>query len=346
MKLRFIIINLLLLSVLILRAQSDNQHNVEGKSFEEVRELYREAVDAEDTVALDYALKLVRIAKKENKSIYLFYGYKANMYSYKSFKKDYIKSLEYADSALRVYKEGLCNEYFKLEVNLADIYLSKGTTYLLEYYEQEKALALFLLGNEALKRCPDKVSERHLQSAISYVYTEIGEYEKALKIDSTLMVEKRSMTLEEEWYKNSFLIGLDHLAVSYMNVKKYDQALTLIEEGLQKTKEFDIKRPRFYYMKAECYSYLQECEKALKWIDSTKVYYTQVGKEYTFNIFLTEGLVLHELKQPEKGTSYLRKMDSLIFDKEDFHIEAVEGYKQLINYYKSKQQLDSQYDLY
>ncbi len=343
MKLRFTIINLLLLSVLILRAQSDNQHNVEGKSFEEVKKLYKKAIDIRDTIALDYALELVRIAKMENNPFHLFYGYYASMSSNKKIEKNYIKSLEYADSALVVYKEGYCEEYFKLKINLADVYFFKGVVYSSEYYKHKEALTLFLLGNQALERCPDEVSERLIQSAISYIYTEIGEYDKALKIDSALMVKKRNIVLEDEWLKGSFLIGIKHLAVSYMNVRKYNQALILIEEGVQKAKKFHIKKPYFYYLKSECYYRLQEYEKAWEWMERTKTHYTQANKEYSYDLFLMEGLILHQLKQPEKGTLYLRKMDSVIFLKKDFNIESVEGYKQLINYYKSKQQLDNQY---
>ncbi|APD08080.1 hypothetical protein UJ101_02582 [Flavobacteriaceae bacterium UJ101] len=331
----------LLITTFSTYASGQEVDTLQNKTLEELSVLYKKHISVRDSIAIEYAKALVKKAKEENNPFYLFRAYYNSAYSIKKITKKYDISLKYVDSAIMVFKEGFCEEYSKLNINLADAYHSKGSTLLTIYNEPKEALELFLKGQEYLKKCSDKVSEKLIESAISFIYTEMGEYEKALKIDRKRFFEIKKKSVASIWDKETYLITLEHLVISYMNINQYYKALELIKKGIKKSQEFKIERPRLYQLESECYYRLEEYRRALSSIDSAWYYYKSNNK-MGYEIYHMNGLIYDQLKISKKSIYSLRKADSLIFKQENFTLEQAEGYKVLLTHYKKTKQYDSQ----
>lgn len=294
-----------------------------------------------DSSAFRYLNVYISKAKKNSDYIRLSEAYKFAVY----FSPSNERKLSYADStihaALRSKKAEL----------ISDAYLGKGIFYYFNLKKYEPALAEYLKAFEYSKEGKDEYLHQKIIYHMGVVKSYLGFYEEAIELfkECGEFFERKSRGKNHPNmlfnFKKGYYNSLHQMVICYRNLRQYEIAEHLIENGLQSlTGNDEFLLERSYLLKCKGISAyhrrnyagsihdlngaLEEIVKSndFSWLS---VIYYYLGKS-------------HMAGNESKGIYYLQKVDS-IFNKHAFILPEVRpAYEDLIAYYSEKNDREKQ----
>lgn len=246
----YLFILLFIISLTTLSSTSSN--SIIQNPNKTIRDSIRKYLFNNPEKAIPFINKFIKQADKDE---HVLMGYGALAVAYKI--KDDI------DSTLFYYNKGLtfCEkpvDVFRFKYDIGKVYENQ--------YNYEYALLLYQQCYNIVEKEGLVEQKSNIKYSLAMMENKIGQPEKALKILRELYLKEKE---EKRNIKNIFTIK--HLAEIYLNSKKPDSALILIEEGIINAKELNNIELQYHFFKLKTESFLQKKEynKVIIGIDST-----------------------------------------------------------------------------
>lgn len=303
--------------------------------YEQLRSAY-ENLEENDEKALPFVEYYIEKAKQEKNHIELVQGFEDLSY----YSKSKITKVKYADSAIVAAHKTNNND------KISEAYLYKGSLHYFYFKNYKSALAEYLQAYQYSEDGKDEYLRYKVIYQMGLVKSYLGYYDEALvhfkECIAYFELQTQGNLLPNEIYNNSkgYLNSLHQAIVCYRNLGQYKEADSLLQRGLNFTKntnEFPLERA--YFKKSEgildyqskkynkAIANLSEALPILKknndfsWVSVADFY---IGKSYL------------GLGKTTEAVQQFEKVDS-IFQKHQFITpELRENYEQLITYWKKE----------
>jgi tetratricopeptide (TPR) repeat protein len=238
--------------------------------------------------------------------------------------------LVYADSMIFTAKKSRNNAL------IGSAYLSKGIV----YYAQKKhnyALDNYLIANNYISKTDDKYLIYKVKYNIAHIKYYLGFYDEAI----SLFRECISYFIENN--ARGYLNSLHSLGICYNRIGNYGLCTETNLLGFVEGRRLDNDEMKEYfihsegvnqYFKGNYFSAIKKITYSLPAISKNKdfaneaVGYFYIGKSYW------------DLKNLQMAISYFKKVDAIFNDKGYIRPDLRNNYELLINYYKSKNNLN------
>ena len=317
MSRKFIFI-LFLFSISVFQAQ---------EYYSELRKKYWE-YEENDERAFTYLNIYIASAKKEKNYAELFQGYEdAIRYSAND-------KLKYADSAIAAAKKSENINF------IGDAHIGKGAIYYFNYRKFQPALDEYLKAYEYLKNSDDKFLKYQNLYHIGVVKSYLGYYKEALEIFKECIVYFEPNT-KADIHPNlifnnqkGYFNTLHQMAICYRQLRNYNEAEKIINEGLQKIPdEIIFFAEKSYFEKEKGISELKKAQYLLAIADFNKAL-SGLEKKNDFTwasvVYFYRGLSYSKMGDEQKALLDYKKVDS-IFVKHQFILpELRQNYEELI----------------
>jgi len=253
-------------------------------------------------------------------------------YRTKMFQSDNKKQFVYSDSLLIAALKTKDNN------TIGKAYLSRGIL----FYNQkqlQKALDNYLLADEYISQTHNQYTLFKIKYAIAQTKYYLGFYHEAIALF------KECTTFFAEENDRAYLNSIHSLGLCYARIKKTDSCSHYNKLGVKLSKELNVLSMIAYfnhseginlYYKTKYNEAIQKLKTVLPQMIHTKdfanesVAYFYIGKSYS------------QLGLNDKAIDYFKKVDK-IFEKEDYiRPDLRESYELLIDYYKSKNDINSE----
>ncbi|WP_044400829.1 helix-turn-helix transcriptional regulator [Lacinutrix sp. Hel_I_90] len=260
------------------------------------------------------AIPLIKkLIKQSKKNEYVLMGYGALAVAH-NIKGD-------IDSTLFYYNKGLFHckspaDIFRFKYDIGKVYEKQ--------HNYKYALLCYQECNDILEKEGLPEQKDFIKHSLAIMENKIGQPEKALKI------LREIYTLEKKKGKNvkKLRYTRKYLAEIYLNTKKPDSALILIDEGMRDAKSENNRELQYYFfkLKAECLLYQKQHKKALIEIDSA----LKIAKNLNNLKFKNQANYLLSLTQGNLG-DYL---NSITIVKSILSTNSEKTEEELSKYYK------------
>ncbi len=281
-----------------------------------------------------YLKAYLKKAKISNDTVSLVnaYTYFSDLYLYSSEKR-----IQYSDSIIQLTKKNPDPFY------PASAYIVKGH----EYFTLRKiklALDNYLIAKEYALKYDNKDFFWDCNNTIGILKDRIGYSEEALQIHKqNLKFAKKNYTESTKSYPTT--ASIHAIAFTYKNLEKLDSALYYNNIGIEKAKNFNfylltnlllLNEGIIYYHKKKVIKSKISIEKAVKHFEKEE------DKPNMAESYFYLAKIYKDLNQEDKAIKYLKKVDAIFIQTNDLLPEIREGYEILIEYYKKKENTESQ----
>ena len=256
----------------------------------------------------------------------------ANAYRILSHKSASSYKITYADSMLWSAKKT------KDDLLIGTAYLTKGIAYYASK-ELRKSLDNYLLADKYVSKTKDEDAKYMVKYTIALTKHHIGFYDEAIALFNDCL--DYYSTENDRAYLNT----LHSLGMCYNKIGKFEKASQIYIQGRNACKEFANTDMLPYFINAEGINQfskkkyktaLQLLFKSMPHLKAKKDFANEsitsfyIGKSYL------------ELQQMAKALPYFMKVDSIFQYKKYIRIDLRENYELLIDYYKSKKDVNAQ----
>ncbi|SHH92974.1 AraC-type DNA-binding protein [Flavobacterium sp. CF108] len=266
-------------------------------------------------------------AKSEENSEEIINGYK----NYLHYSKDNLK-LVYADSMIYTAKQTDDNAL------IGSAYLTKGIAYY-GMKQHKSALDNYLIANKFISQTRDEYLVHKVKYNIAHIKYYLGFYNEAISLFKECI----------DYYKDEdsrpYLNSVHSLGLCYNRIGNYGLCTEMNKKGLAEGKKLNNNEMDIYFIHSEGINqyfkgnYQTSIEKITSVINPLKeskdfanesVGYFYIGKSYW------------KLDKFQKALPYFKKVDKIFGDKKYIRPDLIENYQLLIDYYKSKKDLNEQ----
>lgn len=311
------------------------------KSFEELRNAYGD-ISENDENALPYVNRYLQKAKQEKNYSELKQGYED--YAYYSLSKK--SKVKYADSAISAAKMANDNDL------LSSAYLYKGSLYCFYEKNYQSALAEYLKAYQYSKNGNDDYLKYKIIYQMGLVKSYLGYYNEAIEHFKEC-ISYFELKTKGNYHQNvifnstkGYLNSLHQIAVCYRNIKDYKKADSIINVGLNFSKNSEFSSEKAYLLKCKGISeyHNKNYNVAITFLKNSLPVLNKYDDFYWYSVSdFYIGKSYLELGKENLAIKQFEKVDS-IFQKRQFIVpELLENYSFLIKYYQNKN--DSQKEL-
>ncbi len=247
------------------------------------------------------------------------------------------KRIEYADSIIQLTKHNPDSIF------PAFAYITKGYG----YYQSRKwksSLDNHLIANKYAQQYYNMGFLWTSTHSIGVLKDRIGYSKEALQIhkQNLKLAEKKS----DEAFKLLFTsISTHAIAFTYKNLRKLDSALFYNNFGKEKASKLSRLTVfnQFLLNEGVIYYHDQKIKEALGPLEKATKYFEEINdKPNKAEGYFYLAKIHKDLKQEDKAIEYLKKVDTIFIEINDLLPEIREGYEMLIEYYKKKENTESQ----
>lgn len=327
-KYRFIVFWVVFFSFFNAYCQKEINDDLKLKSFDELFEFHN---NESDFIKRKQIINIwIFKAKKEKNISKLMTGYQIAAVSYKKKKE----KLFYSDSILNL---SLDNE--KFNYNTGSAYVLKG-----EYYyslrDFNQALNNFI---NARAYANNKFLKYNVEAKISIIKNRIGENEEALVIQKKnyLFAKKHIRNVNVHAYLNSIYA----LSNTFNSLRVLDSAYYYNNLGLTESlKNKSFKRYYLFLLNQGTTDYLNAYYlKAIDSLKKTAIYFKKIKDHPNLSeTYYYLGSSYAKINAIDSAIVYYKKVDTLFVKNKDLLPEIRGSYEFLINYYKSRENFESQ----
>lgn len=266
-------------------------------------------------------------AKTENNLEETMNGYK----NYVHYSADNLK-LVYADSMISTAKITYDNSL------IGSAYLSKGII----FYGMKKhkyALDNYLIANQLISQTDDDYLIHKIKYNIANIKYYLGYYNEAISLFKECM----------DYFKKDdvrpYLNSIHLLGLCYNKIGNYGLCTEMNQKGLAEGKRLSTYEMNIYFIHSEGINqyFKSNYRKAIGEINSIVTSIRDVndfGNESVGYFYI--GASYWKLSMREKALPYLMKVDKIFQDKDYIRPDLIKNYELLIEYYKSKNNLEKQ----
>ncbi|WP_205318034.1 AraC family transcriptional regulator [Kordia sp. SMS9] len=322
-----------------LNAQTEND-SLAKYSYEELHALIDSTKYDKQELSKLYTEEYLKRAKLDGNEIKISRGYFYLTYYY--YDKNILLGLKYADSIIDTCKDCRHNKYPALG------YYFKGYFYSLDGLTNTLALNNFLKALKVLSKNRNVELELDTRNAIISIQGNWSANEETLdfiKEDLEFLITNKENIQD---FKIKYLYALGNLCKGYIKNKKYNESLKISKQGIQESLIFKdtLESYDFTSLAGQTQYYLGNYQAA---IDSSlkvlphliKIDDRDLVMEY---YYLAKSY--NKLKQPEKAQFHFLKTDSIYQATKDIFPEMRNVYEHIIEYYKSKNDVENQIKYY
>lgn len=289
-------------------------------SFNELRK----NINRNDIVkSLVYVKAFLERAKREKDTLRQLKAYKGLLKFY-----DKKNSVFYADKVLELTKREIFLEHRSLAYYIKGVYLYNKSKYI-------DALDCFLNAKKITKK---DISD--IELSIGLIKSILGSYEEASSSFKSVLKYYKKVN-----YNSGLLVTYFALGDAYRFLGKIDSSLYYNQLGKKLAVKLGNKKHESYF----------KLNIGATFSDNNQLELSQSNLKSALPIILDSGdkpniEMCHfflgrnykDLKNYKKALYHLKKMDSIFLDIRDIHPELRQGYTLLIDYYKSKKDLENQ----
>lgn len=310
-------------------------------SYEELEKKFYDTRYTDKDLCKLYAQKYLSKAKRDGDKVKISRGYfHMSIFYYVVSNKD-LTSIQYADSITEVCKHCKDKDFPAMG------YYSKGA-HLYDSGKPKDALEPLLEALEVLKLNRNITLEIDTRNAIIALKSNWSSSKETLKHQLELFNFIRKQKNYKKEYKVAYAISIYNLSVEYGKNRNYKKQLEFAKLGIDE-KIKDVKEVSYYdyvsragvaqYYLGNYKASIDSCLKALPYLLKIntrdvmmRLYY--IAKSYD------------KLKQPEKAHFHFLKADSIYQATKDIFPEMRDAYEHIIEYYKSKNDVQNQIKYY
>lgn len=319
-----------------LNAQPQND-SLAKYSYEELHALIDSTKYDKQELSKIYTSAYLKRAKLDNDKVKISRGYFYLMTYY--YDKNISNGLKYADSIIEICKKCKHKKYPALG------YYFKGYFYSLDGKTQDSSLDNFLKTLQVLSENNNIELEIITRTSIISLQSNWSANEETLdfaKENLEFIIDNKEKI---DGYRDSYFIALDNLSIEYLRNKKYRKGLEIVRKGIEESIIFE--NISYYYNFVSLagiaeYS-LKNYQAAIDSLQKALPHKTDHGKAMN-NFYL--GKSYDKLKQPEKAQFHFLKTDSIYQATKDIFPEMRNTYEHIIDYYKSKNDVENQIKYY
>ncbi|MCD0472502.1 helix-turn-helix domain-containing protein [Flavobacterium sp. JAS] len=299
---------------------------IENKDFDYIFDRIEESQRDPEIQAL-YLKSFLYKAKSEKNSEEITNGYK----NYLHYSKDNLK-LVYADSM--IYTARITAN----KALIGSAYLSKGIV----FYGMKKhkyALDNYLIANKFISQTDDHYLIHKVKYNIASIKYYLGYYNEAISLFRECI----------DYFKKDdvrpYLNSIHLLGLCYNRIGNYGLCTEMNRKGLAEGKRLSCDEMNIYfihseginqYFKSNYRKAIEEINYIIKNIKEAEDYSNEsVGYFYI-------GASYWKLSKPDQAIFYFMKVDQILEDKDYIRADLIQNYKLLIEYYKSKKDLEKQ----
>lgn len=296
-----------------------------NKSYEEIYALFNSYESKGDIEkAALYARAYLVKGKRENNNYRVANAYSQLVY----LEKDNHLALKYTDSILD-YVKGIEDSIYP-----ALPYLQKGIIYY-DLRDHKKSLDYTLKAYKYTQQYYNEELNYYLLELLEGFYIEQEAYDKYLELAKSnldfYLRKGKSLRLSLDIYYNS----LHSVSNAFLALNQPDSALHYAKKGLKDCFKLNNHFPCYHLM-----SIVGQAEyKKNNFRASEEIINSVISKlegRPLGILYYYKAKIFKELKQPDSMVYYLKKSDSVIEASNDPFNELLDGYKELITYYKNK----------
>ncbi|MBC8755296.1 helix-turn-helix domain-containing protein [Kordia sp. YSTF-M3] len=318
-----------------LNAQEQQQNDSLAKySYEELKELIdnneNENIESSKIYTLGYLLK----AKKEANRLRMADAY----YLLAVFNNDSL-ALKYSDSIISITKNIKGHKKFP-----AIGYYFKGYC-LYTFGKNQEALDNYLKALKYLETNKNDRLELDTRMAIITLKSNWKEDDEILKYKESLVSFLYPLKKKNIHYRNRYLNALSNLSLTHIRIKNYNKSLLYTKKGILETihTKDTLEYYKFVSNAGSAHYYLGNYDAVLDSLQKALPYEDDHGKAVN-NYYLAKSY--DKLKQPEKAQFHFLKTDSIYQATKDIFPEMRIAYEHIIDYYKSKNDVENQIKYY
>lgn len=298
--------------------QTKNYNYLEERSYN---------VKTDSSKAAFYIDTYIKKAKNEQNWAELLNGYQNALHQ--SFGK---LRIVYADSMIYAAKKS------KDDALIGSAHLSKGIAYY-GLKQQKKALDNYIIANNYISKTNDHYLIYKVKYNIALVKYYLGFYDEAISL------LKECVAYFKDQNPRPYLNSLHSLGLCYNKIGDYGLSTETNKIGLSESKRLNNSEMNVYFIHSEGIndyfkhnygSAIKEIESSLEEIALNKDF----ANESVGNFYI--GKSYWELNTPEKALLYFQKVDQTFHDKGYIRPDLREVYELLIEYYKTKDNLQKQ----
>jgi AraC-like DNA-binding protein len=290
-----------------------------------------EDLQGDSKTQLLYLKSFLNKAKSENNSEEIVNGYK----NYLHYSNDSLK-IVYADSMIYAARKTTDKKL------IGSAYISKGIVY---YIMKKHKLALdnYLIANKFISQTDDKYLMHKVKYNIASIKYYLGFYDEAISLFKQCMVYYGDENDDD--YVRPYLNSIHLLGLCYNRIGNFGLCTEMNVKGLSEAKRLSNDEMNIYFIHSEGINqyFKENYQTAIKKITSV---INLVKKEEDFGNesvgYFYIGASYWKLSEPEKALPYLKKVDKIFSDKNYIRPDLIQNYQLLIDYYKSKKNLEEQ----
>lgn len=322
-------------------AQAKPQDSLAKYSYEELEKKFYDTRFSDKESCKIYAEKYLSKAKLDNDKVKISRGYFHMAIFYYTVSNKDLRSIQYTDSIIEICKD--CNDKDFPALG----YYMKGV-YLYDLGDNKKALNVILLTLDILKKNTNIRLEMDARNVIISLKANWASNEEVLRYYSEFLDFIKKQKNYRKEFEVEYAIILANLANAYARNKNYNKQLELAKLGIKE--KFDkIITPNsleFVSIAGTAQYYLGNYQAA---IDSTLKALPHLIKINDRNVIMKHFYLAKsydKLKQPEKAQFHFLKTDSIYQATKDIFPEMRIAYEHIIDYYKSKNDVENQIKYY
>ncbi|RKR05168.1 YesN/AraC family two-component response regulator [Flavobacterium sp. 90] len=266
-------------------------------------------------------------AKSEENTEEIINGYK----NYLHYSKDNLK-LVYADSMIYTAKQTGDNAL------IGSAYLTKGIAYY-GMKQHKSALDNYLIANKFISQTRNEYLVHKVKYNIAHIKYYLGFYNEAISLF------KECMGYFKDNNPRPYLNSIHSLGLCYNRIGNYGLCTEMNKKGLAEGKRLSNNEMDIYfthleginqYFKGNYQTSIEKIKSVISALREAKdfanesVGYFYIGKSYW------------KLDKFEMALPYFKKVDKIFVDKKYIRPDLIENYQLLIDYYKSKKDLNKQ----
>ncbi len=298
------------------RNEYKNSNNELSKIY--IDEFLKKSLEDKDTVRIYTGYFFLSIYHENNKNDKEFLKYLDSVIMYSKIRQDkYIPALAYKNKGVGLYKLG----------------------------KPKLALDNFFKALEVLKVNKNISLEIDVRNAIISLKSSWASNEETLSftISNLKFINKNKEEIVD--FKKSLLIAIFNLSAEYIKSEQYKNGLKTAFKGVKETiyTEDSLDYYDFVSLAGTAQYFLKEYNAAIDSLQKALPHKTNHGKAMG-NYYL--GKSYNKLQQPEKAHFHFLKTDSIYQATKDIFPEMRNTYEHIIDYYKSKNDLENQIKYY
>jgi two-component system, sensor histidine kinase PdtaS len=250
--------------------------------------------------ALVTQMKSIHLAKRINYTLGIISGYN-NLSRVFLDKGEFYKSLDYANTSLKINKVKISLEQFYL----SNLLKGQANLFLNNFPEASKFLTLAL---ELAERLNDPVKKAKVYNNIAIIYNKQNKTDEELKnFNKALQSIKYTNTNTANKLRN---VVIKNIGQIYITQKKYDEALAIFQQCLEFEKK-NYNRSNFAMSSRSLsmvYFGKKDFKKALEYAQTSLAIYKEIGnKSGEGDMYREIGTIFLEMSQYQKALNFTNK---------------------------------------